>query len=213
MSRKHISAVRPRSALQRRPGQRAPRSITLIVCEGETEQAYFEAARTHFDLTTAEVVIADNTRGSAPISVVSCAEERAREQGGYDMIFCVFDRDGHESYGRAREKIRGLAARARHRLNIQEAISVPCFEFWVLLHFERTDRPFTNCDEVVTRIRREHLDGYQKADDNIAKDLMSRVDSALANARWLAQRTAIEHENPSTSVHSILEHLKDVEGS
>ena len=77
MSRKHISAVRPRSALQRRPGQRAPRSITLIVCEGETEEAYLEAARTHFDLTTAEVVIADNTKGSAPISVVNCAEERA----------------------------------------------------------------------------------------------------------------------------------------
>jgi hypothetical protein len=213
LARKHISAIRPRSALQRRPGQRSPRSITLIVCEGETEEAYFEAARTHLDLTTAEVVIADNTKGSAPISVVNCAEERAREQGGYDMIFCVFDRDGHESYDRARERIRGLAARSRQRLNIREAISVPCFELWVLLHFERTDRPFANCTEVVVRIRREHLEGYQKANDKVAKELMSRVDTALANARWLAERTAIDDENPSTSVHTVLQHLKDVEAS
>jgi hypothetical protein len=213
LARKHISAIRPRSALQRRPGQRTPRSITLIVCEGETEEAYFEAARTHLDLTTAEVVIADNTKGSAPISVVDCAEQRAREQGGYDMIFCVFDRDGHESYDRARDKIRGLAARARHRLSIREAISVPCFELWVLLHFERTDRPFTSCDEVVTRIRRNHLDGYQKANDKIAEDLMSRLDTALANARWLSERAAIDDENPSTSVNGVLEHLRAVEVS
>jgi len=155
-------------------------------------------------------VIADNTKGSAPISVVNCAEERAREQGGYDMIFCVFDRDGHESFDRAREKIRGLAARARRRLNIREAISLPCFELWVLLHFERTDRPFGNCDEVVARIRRNHLDGYQKADDKIAKDLMVHVDTALANARWLSERAAIEHGNPSTSVHAVLQHMKEV---
>jgi hypothetical protein len=128
-------------------------------------------------------------------------------------IFCVFDRDGHESYDRARDKIRGLAARARHRLNIREAISVPCFELWVLLHFERTDRPFTSCDDVVTRIRRNHLDGYQKANDKIAEDLMSRLDTALANARWLSERAAIDDENPSTSVNGVVEHLRAVEVS
>jgi hypothetical protein len=29
----------------------APHSITLIICEGETEQEYFEAARIHYHLT------------------------------------------------------------------------------------------------------------------------------------------------------------------
>ncbi len=47
----------------------------MIVCEGETEEGYFDAARAHFNLTTAEVMIADNTKGPAPISVVDCAEE------------------------------------------------------------------------------------------------------------------------------------------
>jgi hypothetical protein len=70
-------------------------------------------------------MIADNTKGPAPISVVECAEERAREQGGYDAIFCVFDRDGHESFDRARAKIKGLAGRSRNRLNMHEVVSVP----------------------------------------------------------------------------------------
>ena len=116
MPRRHISKIRGRSQLRRRPGQREPRSITLIVCEGETEEAYFEAARVHFNLTTAEVVVADNTQGAAPISVVECAEERAEERGGYDTIFCVFDRDGHQSLDRARSKIKGLASRSRNQL-------------------------------------------------------------------------------------------------
>ncbi len=90
---------------------------------------------------------------------------------------------------------------------------MPCFELWVLLHLERTDRSFANCTVVVARIRREHLEGYQKANDKVAKELMSRVDAALANARWLAERTAIDDENPSTSVHTVLQHLKDVEAS
>lgn len=210
MPRRHISKIRSKSAFQRRPGQREPRSITLIVCEGETEQEYFEAARIHYHLTTAQVVIADNSKGSAPISVVECAEERAAEQGGYDTIFCVFDRDGHESFDRARAKIRGLASRSRNRLNVHEAISVPCFELWVLLHFERSDRPFQKCADVVARIRKEHLDGYAKANEEIAKQLLSRVETALANAHWLEGRTGIEEENPSTSVNVVVQHLKDI---
>ena len=212
MARRAISKIRRKSAFRRRPGSRDPRSITLIVCEGETEEAYFEAARIQFNLTTTEVVVAGNSRGSAPISVVEYAEERAGEQGGYDTIFCVFDRDGHESFNRARDKIRGLASRLRNRLDIREAISVPCFEVWVLLHFERTDMPFQSCLEVFTRIRHEHLAGDQKADRRVATGLMARIDQALTHARWLEARTGLEGDNPSTSVHLLVEHLSEVGG-
>ncbi|MHB1527928.1 MAG: RloB family protein [Acidiferrobacteraceae bacterium] len=101
-----IGTIRGIQSLRRKPGHKPPRSITLIVCEGETEQTYFEAARTQYRLTRTEVVIADNTVESAPISVVDCAERRSKEPGGYDQIYCVFDRDGHESFDRARARIR-----------------------------------------------------------------------------------------------------------
>ena len=166
---KPISPLRSSRSFQRRAGQISPRSITLIVCEGETEREYFEAARIHYKLTTAEIVLAENTVGSAPISVVQCAEDKCAERGGYDKVFCVFDRDGHESFQRARDRIRTLTSRKRFLSPIEEAISVPCFEFWVLLHFERTDRQFDRCSDVVDWIRDQHVPGYTKADAAIAR--------------------------------------------
>ena len=204
-----ISHLRGSRSFRRKPGQKPPRSITLIVCEGETEQEYFEAARIHYGLTTAEVILAENTKGPAPISVVECAEERCAERGGYDRIYCVFDRDGHESFHRAREKIKALAGRKRKSLPIEEAISIPCFELWVLLHFERTDAPFDRCADVIDRVR-NHMPGYEKADAATIKQLVTRVEVALANADWVKERAANNNYNPYTSVNQVLRHFDAV---
>lgn len=204
-----ISKLRGRESFRRRPGRKPPRSITLIVCEGETEQEYFGAARVRYGLTTAEIVLADNTKGPAPISVVECAEEKGGERGGYDKIYCVFDRDGHESFDRAREKIRGLAGRKKKPLPIEEAVSIPCFEVWVLLHFERRDAPFERCADAIDRVR-SHMPGYEKANSAIAKQLVASVEAAIENADWLEARAANNDYNPYTSVHRVLRHFASV---
>ena len=204
-----ISRLRGNQSLRRRPGQKPPRSITLIVCEGETEQKYFEAARIRYQLTQAEVVLDDNTEGPAPISVVRSAEKKCAERGGYDHVFCVFDRDGHESFTRARDQVLALARRKHKPLPIKAIISVPCFELWVLLHFERTDAPFVRCDDVVASVR-GHMPAYTKADARTARQLMGRLDMALGNAQWLEQRAANNNYNPYTSVHHILRHFEAV---
>jgi len=204
-----ISKLRASGSFARNAGRKPPRSISLIVCEGETEQEYFEAARIYFALTTAEVIVAPNTIGPAPISVVECAENKCCEKGGYDNVFCVFDRDGHESFDRARAKIRALASRKRSALPISEAISVPCFELWVLLHFQRTDAPFNRCEHVIERVR-AHMPGYVKADASICRQLMGKVEVAVKNAEWIEQRAADNNFNPYTSVHHLLKHLAQV---
>lgn len=201
--------LRGNKSLRRRPGRRRPRSLTLIVCEGETERLYFEAAKRHHRLTTTEVLVAQNTKGSAPISVVECAERKSREAGGFDHIFCVFDRDDHESFDRARAKIQALADRKTKPLPIKEAISIPCFEVWVLLHYERTDAPFSDCAQVLAQVR-HHLPHYAKTDTTIGPALMSRTDQALANAHWLARRAAGTFQNPYTGVHPVLEHFSAI---
>lgn len=202
-----ISKPRDSSSLRRRPGRKPQRAITLIVCEGETERAYFQAARQRYGLSTAEVVIADNTEGSAPISVVACAEKKCAEQGGYDQVYCVFDRNGHESFTRARERIRGLAKRKKKPLPIEEAISIPCFELWVLLHFEQTDAAFDSCADVIHHIRAHHMAGYAKADAAICQQLMAKLEAALANADWLEARAQDNDYNPYTSVQRVLRHF------
>ena len=203
-----ISRPRGRSSFERKPGNRPPRSITLVVCEGETERAYFEAARLRLGLRPAEVVVAENTHGSAPISVVACAEQKADEDGGYDFIFCVFDRDAHESFSRAREKINALAGRRKKPLPIQEIISIPCFEVWVLLHFERSDATHGNCASVIERIRNSYLPDYSKAESRTTNQLMARIDDAIDAAVWLEERANTNGWNPYTSAHRLMLHLK-----
>lgn len=210
MARKHLSVIRKGPSLRRRPGSKPPRSVTLIVCEGETEQIYFEAARQRYRLTTAEVVIADNTKGSAPESVVRLAEDKYRDDDGYDKVFCVFDRDGHESYQRARDRIVQLRQRTRRPMPIHDAISLPCFEVWILLHYERTDRPFNRCADVIQRIRQAHIPEYEKANGETAAALMERLDTAVANADWLAARAQVTNHNPFTNVQTVVRHFSGV---
>lgn len=205
-----ISHLRDARSFRRKPGQKPPRSITLIVCEGETEREYFNAARARCGLSTAEVVLAEDTKGSAPINVVDYAERKCKEPGGFDKVFCVFDRDKHATFQRARDKIKALAERKNKPLPVAEAVSIPCFEVWVLLHFERTDMPFSNCDSVIQRIRANHLAGYNKTNGAVASQLMTKVDDALLNAEWLEARAAANGFNPYTSVHRVMRHFEAV---
>lgn len=207
MARRRISRLRTGKSLRRRAGQRPPRSITLIVCEGETERLYFEVARAHFGLTTAEIVIAHDIKGSAPVTVVAVAEAKCAQPGGYDNAFCVFDRDAHESFQRARERIKYLRDRSRDPLPIHEVISIPCFEVWVLLHFEQRDAPFASCAEAVQRIRHAHLHGYETASEEVMHVLLGRHQIAVANAEWLEKRAAANNYNPFTAVHVVMRHL------
>lgn len=208
----HISRLRGRGSFRRKQGHQKPRAITLVVCEGETERAYFEAARLHFRLPRTEVVVAESDEGTAPINVVDCAERKSAERGGYDQIFCVFDRDQHADFERARTRIRTLAARRARPLPMAEAVSIPCFEFWILLHYEKTDASFATCDEVIRRIRNQHVSGYTKADAAFCRSLMSRLNVALANADWLEARAQDNGYDPYTTAYEVIRFLQAAEG-
>ena len=205
-----VSPIRHENRLRRKSGSLPPRSITLIVCEGETELEYIAVLRSRLGLRPTEVILAENTEGSAPISVVACAERKARERGGYDHIFCVFDRDSHESFERARARIRQLASRKSGALPIKEVVSIPCFEVWVLLHFEQSDAEFTDCAAVLSRIRDRHMPEYTKANVRIANALLDRLDAAVISAAWLERRAQENNWNPYTAVHQLVAHLRDI---
>lgn len=208
MARRPLAPVRNAASIRRTAGRKTPRSITLIVCEGETERAYFQAVRVHYGLSNAEVVVAEGN-DSAPISVVEYAQSRCAERGGYDKVFCVFDRDGHESFQRACDRVRSLATRARSPLPIDTAVSIPCLELWLLLHFEPTDAPFDRCDDVVKRLR-QWVPNYVKGDAAILHPCLERLRTALSNADWLAQRAVANNSNPYTSMQRVLRHFAAV---
>jgi RloB-like protein len=202
-----VSAPPWRSGRLRRQRLRLPpRERILIVCEGrETEPRYFDAWRreARSPLVNIEIV----PLGADPKRVVECAVERMADaaraarkdpHAGYDEVWCVFDREQHERYDEALHQARANGIRL--------ATSNPCFEFWVLLHFE--DRRGHIEASEAKRASRSHIPEYEKV---VPFDKVRPLyDEACARARELDrwQRSqGCAGRNPTTLVYLLTEKI------
>jgi hypothetical protein len=90
---------------------------------------------------------------------------------------------------------------------IHIALSNPCFEFWLLLHYAFTTEPFANPKAVIAALR-EYNSSYKKNELPL-EELFSAVDKALANARSCLKYHAASagDGNPSTYVHFLMTSL------
>jgi hypothetical protein len=213
---------RSNKSLRRRSGNRPPRPAVLIACEGkETEPNYFKSLRNSLKLGTVQVEVAGV--GAAPITVVDQAlvkrdeRQRAAEETmlaggigmpGFDEVWCVFDREGptgNPSYYQAVNKARDNG--------LELAVSNPAFEFWFLLHFEETCRPFCGADEVI-RMLKNHVPSYTKSMD-VYPLISPRTEEAIARARRVSEEHARSggSDNPSTTVHRLVEKLRSMRGN
>ena len=204
-----------RSFRRRRPF-REPRECVLIVCEGsKTEPGYFKSLCRELGLSNVEVEVVGEECGSAPISVVDEALDREKErrlsakQDGlpvYDVIWCVVDVEApvqHKSLSSAIDKAKSN--------NLNMVLSNPCFEFWYLLHFQRTSRLLSN-DDVIVHLKK-HIKDYKKNSDVFAK-LYPATSTAISNAEGVLKEKGWQDErnlkdcNPSTHVHQLVARLR-----
>jgi len=212
----HKRKARQVSELARKQTKRERYAKVLVVCEGEkTEPNYFEALKDHLALNNANVVVTGEC-GSSPLSIFEYAMQRYRDEqragDSFDKVFCVFDRDTHNTYQLALDKI----ATAKPKNTFVAITSVPCFEYWLLLHFEYTTALFhatgkkSAGDGVVDKLRK-NLPGYQKNDGAVFDQLVERLHQAKAHAaRALIEAQANNSDNPSTRVHELVEYLQNM---
>ena len=198
----------PHETVKRRPPHRAAKERVLVVCEGEyTEPRYFAALRDHLRLNT---LVIKPTKGVDPRTLVDMASkeaQRERHNGEqFDFVYCVFDRDAHPQFHEASRMVRDR--------KFELARSWPCFEFWLLLHFEYVRAPYAQqgsaspCDVCIRDLRR-HLPNYNKGDQKTFDGLWHLLDTAVANGRRAAADAAATGEhNPSTEVHELVAHLQ-----
>ena len=209
----HKRKERKAELLRRRRATKAPYDVILIVCEGaKTEPNYFTELKNAFRLSNANVMICG--RGSDPLSVVDFAIETFRREPEFDRVYCVFDRDRHTTYSAALDKVK--RTRLGKRSKIFAIPSVPCFEFWLLLHFTYTTKPFdapfgaSICSNVIEELKK-YLPGYQKGDQDIFNKIQDQLDNGITNARRVKQfHKTSGTDNPSTLVHSLVEYLRDL---
>lgn len=212
----HKRKARNARQLSRKKARREPYAKVLIVCEGEkTEPRYFSGLKDHYALNSANVEICGDC-GSDPVSIVNYAKQRYREErdagDAFDKVYCVFDKDTHANYHQALSLIHNWAPK-----NTLEAItSVPCFEYWLLLHYEYTTQPFARqagnsaCAQVLSRLK-HCMPEYTKGKGEIFRDLLGQLPFAIKNAeRGLKTAGANDTDNPTTRVHELVQFLQRI---
>ena len=200
--------ARRRDDLRRRRPVTEPRPRVLICCEGQvTEPSYFNGLKRegHNILLHVEV----KPGGRVPKTLVDYdvdlkreAEKTARQQKDenlkYDEVWCVFDVDVHPHLPEAKQKAEANG--------INAAISNPCFELWLLLHFQ-DQRAHVERHHVQSACR-GHMPGYVK---EVPFELVfphhhEAVGRAVALDKWQVGQSR-PGGNPSTGVHRLTERI------
>lgn len=195
-----MSPARQRPFGKRTRARRAGRSSILILCEATlTEPYYFSALKQAWRLPSVRVL------GSEPGTGLVRLRQRALRELGLiapgDEVWCVLDHDDRDS---------GVAAfQSATSPRVHLALSKPCFEYWLLLHFEFTTKPFAGipgqsaCVQVTKELKR-HLPDYRKNDPGLFGRIANRVPAAVSNAKRAAESGA----SSSTDVWQLIERLE-----
>jgi hypothetical protein len=215
--------IRQRAQLARKHNQRASYDRVLIVSEGsKTEPLYFKEIKNTYRLRTANVEVHPCAIGTEPIQMVRYAEQlfekgvphkRVRAKG-FEKVFAVFDRDDHQSYFDALKIAESLDRKLRNDANqhvsFRAIASVPCFELWLLLHFEDVHH-LLHRDEILRRLK-QHMPSYSKGAGQSFADTKQCLNLATQRAKNLnALSSAFDDTMPSTAIVELVTLLVELE--
>jgi len=200
-------------SLERESKKRNPYDVVLIVCEGaETELNYLNGLQESLRLSSTNIVI-KNCSGTDPMSIVDHAlEQYNKKNTDYDQVYCVFDKE-FPNYQSALEKIQ---SNANNGTPIHAIPSAPCFEYWILLHFKETTKPYkpkrkkSTGDQLKSELKK-HIKDYHEADKDLFKKTSPHLKRAIARAKRIDKsQKANGTDNPSTKVYELVEYLKNI---
>ncbi len=126
--------------------------------------------------------------GSAPKSVVDSAKKANSEReilakndldDRFDEVWVVFDTEGPGNTDRDRQA-RDAVERAR-QLNFHTAVSNPCFEYWLILHFEYFTKAIADSAEACKRLKK-HIQDYHK-NRECYSSTKSKLKTAIIHAK------------------------------
>lgn len=198
---------------KRRPARRDPykdpKPVILIVTEGEaTEPEYLNGFVRAARNPRVRIEVLGGV--GVPKTIVEVAKDRKREaeeqaRGAddenvrYDEVWCVFDFDEHP-------KIPDAMQMARDN-GIEVAMSNPCFELWLWLHF--ADQPGMRDRHDLQSMMKRHIPNYRKHVDY--SDYAAGYDAAAQRASRLGENAKLDNEegrNPTTGVWRLTESIR-----
>lgn len=204
-----------RKNLDRKSKERKPYETVLIVCEGETELYYLEGFREELQLNKANIPIKlgerDDNRVTDPMNIVNEAEKHLEDKE-YDRVYCVFDKE-QSNYQEALKKIEVLKKKGNP---IYAISSVPCFDYWLLLHFTKTSKPYRQKgrksagDQIKSELRK-YIKNYREGDKDIFKKAQLNGGDWKEAFKRAKQIDGLQQksgtDNPSTKIYELVDYL------
>jgi hypothetical protein len=183
----------------------------LLCCEGsDTEPGYFRDLASFLRHPLVEVVIADHETTDPKQIVQQAKVLRADAEGAakrgrddnlrYDEVWCVFDRDEHAHFDEA------INQATANELSL--AVSNPCFELWILLHFQTHTSRLTR--ELALEKVRKHLPDYNKKITFTELSAAGHTGQAIKYAKRMeddARALGKWTDNPTSGVWKLVENL------
>lgn len=199
-----------RNNIERKKKQKRQRLKTpcfFLVVEGKSEKIYFA----NFASRCCRVKVFVGPSGD-PVGLVKYAEN-LKKRGTIDLddldkLWCVFDRDDN-----GQESIDKAIKTARKR-GFEIAFSNPCFEMWLLWHFEETFA-FREVSQSLLGELEPHLNDYGKT-KNYFDRLKPHMDDAICRAKKArtmhlrdGKKEFTREFNPSSNVFEIIEGIRE----
>jgi len=193
----------PRETFIRKYDIKVPKERFLIICEGkETEPNYFRA----FHVSSAIIMVKGLGANTDSLirSTIKLKNDALENDEPFDQVWCVFDRDSFpaQNYNSAFELAKNN--------NISVAYSNQAFELWYLLHFNYYDTALSRnqYEDKLTELLKKK---YRKNSETMYIELLDKQQTAIKNAQRLLNTYQPNHnpekDNPSTSVHLLVQEL------
>lgn len=191
-----------------RPAARyKPQATVLVICEDSKScKSYLEDAAQEARANVAVDII--HTGFTDPLNIV---KEAIKRQTKFDQVFCVIDRDTHEKFADALQL-------AKDKPKITLTVSYPCFEFWLLLHFVHTRKPYhgngrkSPAKLLIDDLRTQPgMQDYDKARSIFADLGPAKLQQARTHSpRVLTAAQNSGEYNPSTTLHLLLDYFDEL---
>ena len=209
-------ARKPKSSKRQAANKEAYDKI-LIVTEGKkTEPYYFDEIKNTYKISSLNITINGDSR-SAPGFVLKLAKElekkEAKQGSPFDKVYVVIDRDDHTCFDKTIEEISRMKGG-----QFIAVPSIPCFEYWLLLHLKHTARCYesivgnTAANQVLSELKAFPLMAdYEKGCTGVFGKLFNNLEVAKKRAAKINQQTReIGEECPTTEMHELVNYLQNI---
>lgn len=198
--------ARKAPSFTRRGAVLTPTPTVLVLCEdSKSSKDYLEDAKIKFRAQLSVRVLHPGI--TDPLGIIEAAIRKTRD---FERVFCVIDQDEHASFDPALRL-------ARKHEKVTVIPSYPCFEYWLLLHYVFSRKPYARsgnkspADCLINDLKAiPEMSQYAKGSSKTLFDILScRLDAAVENARKaLTQANQDGNLNPSTRLHELIEFIK-----